>query len=78
MTRSELTEKILDIKLEKNWTWKHIVAEIGGMSEVLVVGALLGQMKFRWVTRTPPRRLHRFATTARKGHCLDESLLYPC
>jgi cyanate lyase len=45
MTRSELTQKILDIKLEKNWSWKHIVAEIGGMSDVLVVGALLGQMK---------------------------------
>ncbi len=45
MTRAELTEKILDIRREKNWTWKHICAEIGGMSEVLVVGALLGQMK---------------------------------
>jgi cyanate lyase len=45
MTRSELTQKILDIKLEKDWSWKHIAAAIGGMSEVLVVGALLGQMK---------------------------------
>lgn len=45
MIREELTEKILDIKREKNWTWKHITQEIGGMSEVLVVGALLGQMK---------------------------------
>lgn len=45
MTRAELTEKILDIKREKGWSWKHITTEIGGMSEVLVVGALLGQMK---------------------------------
>ena len=45
MKRADLTEKILDIKREKNWTWKHIVAEIGGMSPVLVTGALLGQMK---------------------------------
>lgn len=45
MRRSDLTEKILDIKREKGWSWRHIVAEIGGMSEVLIVGALLGQMK---------------------------------
>jgi cyanate lyase len=45
MKRSELTEKILDIKREKNWNWKHITDEIGGMSPVLVIGALLGQMK---------------------------------
>ena len=45
MNRADLTEKILDIKREKGWSWKHITAEIGGMSPVLVVGALLGQMK---------------------------------
>ena len=45
MTRAELTEKILDIKREKGWSWKFICTDIGGMSEVLVVGALLGQMK---------------------------------
>ncbi|HEX4506982.1 MAG TPA: cyanase [Alphaproteobacteria bacterium] len=45
MTRQELTEKIQDIKREKDWSWKHIADEIGGMSPVLVVGALLGQMK---------------------------------
>ena len=45
MKRAELTEKILDIKREKGWTWKHITDEIGGVSPVLVVGALLGQMK---------------------------------
>ena len=45
MKRDELTEKILDIKRSKTWTWKHIAEEIGGMSPMLVVGALLGQMK---------------------------------
>jgi cyanate lyase len=45
MKREELTEKILDVKREKRWTWKHIAEEIGGMSPVLVVGALLGQMR---------------------------------
>ena len=43
MTRQELTEKILDIKREKGWSWKYITEEIGGMSPILVVGALLGQ-----------------------------------
>jgi cyanate lyase len=45
MTREQLTEKILDIKREKNLTWAQICQEIGGMSPVLVVGALLGQHK---------------------------------
>jgi cyanate lyase len=45
MKREQLTEKILDIKREKGWTWKTITDEIGGMSPILVVGALLGQMK---------------------------------
>jgi len=45
MKRETLTEKLLDVKREKGWTWKHITDEIGGMSPVLVVGALLGQMR---------------------------------
>jgi cyanate lyase len=45
MRREQLTEKILDIKRERGLTWKQITDEIGGMSPVLVVGALLGQMK---------------------------------
>jgi cyanate lyase len=45
MRREQLTEKILDIKRHKGWSWKHITEEIGGVSPVLVVGALLGQMK---------------------------------
>ncbi|VTZ27971.1 Cyanate hydratase [Methylocella tundrae] len=43
--REELTEKILDIKREHNWSWKYITSEIGGVSEIIIVGALLGQMK---------------------------------
>jgi cyanate lyase len=43
--REELTERILDIKRDKNWSWSYIAGEIGGMSPVLIVGALLGQMK---------------------------------
>jgi cyanate lyase len=45
MKREDLTEKLLDIKRERDWTWKYITDAIGGMSPVLVVGALLGQMK---------------------------------
>jgi len=45
MRRDQLTEKILDIKRSKGWSWKHITTEIGGVSPILVVGALLGQMK---------------------------------
>ena len=45
MKRADLTEKILDIKREKGRTWKYICDEIGGMSPVLIVGALHGQMK---------------------------------
>jgi len=45
MKRADLTEKILDIKREQGWSWRHICDEIGGMSDVLIVGALLGQMK---------------------------------
>jgi cyanate lyase len=45
MKRADLTERILDIKREKGWTWKYICDQIGGFSPVLIVGALLGQMK---------------------------------
>jgi len=45
MKRVDLTEKLLDIKREKGWDWKHICEQIGGMSPLLITGALLGQMK---------------------------------
>ena len=45
MIRSDLTEKLLDIKRDNEWTWKHICERIGGHSEVLIIGAILGNMK---------------------------------
>src|ERR1700683_2131525 len=45
MTRADLTEKLLDIKREKGWTWKHICEQIGGMSPILVTSAILGHIK---------------------------------
>ena len=45
MKRTDLTEKLLDIKREKGWSWKYICERIGGYSDVLIVGAILGQMK---------------------------------
>jgi cyanate lyase len=45
MKRTDLTDKLLDIKREKGWSWKFICEKIGGYSEVLIVGAILGQMK---------------------------------
>jgi cyanate lyase len=45
MNRADLTEKILDIKREKGWKWKTICEKVGGFSDTLIVGAMLGQMK---------------------------------
>ena len=45
MRREQLTEKILDIKREKGWTWKYICEQIGGMSPVMIAGGVLGQQK---------------------------------
>ena len=45
MTRADLIEKLLDIKRDKGWTWKYICEQIGGMSAILITGAILGQMK---------------------------------
>ena len=45
MKRADLTEKLLDIKREKGWTWKYICEQIGGMSPVMITGALLGHHK---------------------------------
>lgn len=70
MTRSDLTEKILDIKREQDWSWRHIAEEIGGMSPVLVVGALLGQMK---LTRPQCERATKlFGLDLREQRLLNE------
>jgi cyanate lyase len=45
MNRAALSEKLLDIKREKGWSWKYICEEIGGMSPVMVTGGVLGQQK---------------------------------
>src|SRR3954468_12080078 len=45
MKRENLTEKLLDIKREKGWTWKYICEQIGGMSPVMITGGVLGQQK---------------------------------
>ena len=45
MKRSDLTEKILDIKRMKRWSRKEICGQVGGLSPVLITEALLGQMK---------------------------------
>jgi len=45
VTRAELTEKLLGVKREKSWSWTFICGQIGGMSPILITGALLGQMK---------------------------------
>ena len=59
-TRAELTEKLLGIKRAQGWSWKHICGEIGGMSPMLIVGAVLGQMKLKAAGRqgrkSPSRR----------------------
>ena len=45
MNRADLTEKLLDVKREKGWTWKYICEQIGGMSPVMITGGVLGQQK---------------------------------
>lgn len=70
MKREQLTEKILDIKREKRWTWKHICEEIGGLSPVLIVGALLGQMKL--VKPLARRAAELFGLTAAEEAMLNE------
>jgi cyanate lyase len=63
MKRADLTEKILDIKREKGWTWKFINEEIGGMSPVLVTGALLGQYKLVKPLAAKAAKLFGLSTT---------------
>ncbi|EWY36488.1 cyanate hydratase [Skermanella stibiiresistens SB22] len=43
MTRAELTEKILQIRLDRDLTWKWI-AEKAGLSKEFTTAAVLGQM----------------------------------
>ncbi len=70
MKRADLTEKILDIKREKGWTWKYITDEIGGISPTLIVGALLGQMKL--VKPLAAKAAHLFELTPAEEAMLNE------
>ena len=70
MKREELTEKILDIKRDRGWTWKYITDEIGGMSPVLVIGALLGQMKL--VKPLAKKAAELFGLSASEERMLNE------
>ena len=70
MKREQLTEKILDIKREQGWTWKHVCTEIGGMAPTMVVGALLGQMKL--VKPLAKKAATLFALSAAEAAMLNE------
>ena len=70
MKREELTEKILDIKREKDWSWRYVCDQIGGMSDVLIVGALLGQMKL--VKPQAARAAELFGLTSSEEKMLNE------
>jgi cyanate lyase len=70
MTRDQLTEKLLDIKREKGWTWRQICDGIGGMSDVLIVGAILGQMKL--VKPLAAKAAALFGLTAAEEAMLNE------
>ena len=70
MRREQLTEKILDIKRRHGWSWRHITGEIGGVSPILVVGALLGQMKLVWPLAKKAARL--FGLSEEEERMLNE------
>src|ERR1700689_4069734 len=70
MKRADLTEKILDIKRANDWSWAYICEQIGGMSEILVVGALLGQMKL--VKPLAKKAATLFALSASEERMLNE------
>jgi cyanate lyase len=43
-TRAELTEKIVRLKIERDFTWASLADLSGGLSKEFVTAALLGQM----------------------------------
>ena len=74
MRREQLTEKILDIKRHKGWSWKHITEEIGGVSPVLIVGALLGQMKLVKPLAKKTAQLSRRRSRPEAPKCISAEL----
>ncbi|SNB77265.1 cyanate lyase [Arboricoccus pini] len=71
MQRADLTEKLLDIKREKGWSWAHICQTIGGSSPVLVTAAILGQMKLTKPQVAEAVRL--FGLSEAEGRLLNEA-----
>src|SRR3954462_13276699 len=63
MKRADLTEKLLDIKREKSWTWKFICEQIGGMSPIMITGALLGNHKLTKPQAAAAARLFGLSTS---------------
>jgi cyanate lyase len=70
MKRADLTEKLLDIKREKGWTWKYICEQIGGMSPVMITGAVLGNHKMTKPQATAAAKL--FGLTPAEQTMLNE------
>ena len=70
MTRADLTEKLLDIKRDRDWSWKHIAEAIGGMSPVLITAAILGQMRLPKAQAARAREL--FELSASEERMLHE------
>jgi cyanate lyase len=73
MKREELTEKILDIKREKGWSWTHVHRSIGGLSPILITAALLGQMKLP--KRLAAKAAELFGLSAAEASLLNEAPL---
>ena len=71
MKRADLSEKLLDIKRDKGWTWKHICGEIGGLSDILITAAILGQMKLPKAQCARAREL--FGLTESEARLLNEA-----
>jgi len=70
MKRADLTEKLLDIKREKDWSWKFICEEIGGLSPILITASCLGQMRLPKAQAARAREL--FGLTEAEAKLLNE------
>ena len=71
MKREDLTEKLLDVKRENGWTWKHIQESIGGLSPILITAACMGQMKLPKAQARKAAEL--FGLTAAEERLLNEA-----
>jgi cyanate lyase len=71
MKRADLKEKLLDIRRDKGWTWKHIQEEIGGISPILITDACMRQMKLPKAQATKAAAL--FGLSAAEERMLNEA-----